>query len=314
MSMEEHLETQRFKEGKRFFIYAPPLRGKEYGGRESKRTPPIPPFTGAPPYKTSVYYYWWEFLKRSEAYKRCCRNGGKGKLSNLYADFGDIFAESDGKYGKEFHTFWNWWTEKHPVSNESRGQTLFAEPQARRLTETVSSTEHSEDTLIIEVPLELRTAYLVEQFRRVLQEHDKRHKTAQSTSRAKYPVYTKPVLSAFHNALVVYDAYKANEKAKDKKKLWQVYDDIIDELSFFGVDEKVTYKGVDGEADETLNLAKMEREYADGTISFEEEYLIKEVRKTVRARKANAVKRQQRIAEQYIANAEHGIFPMKTRR
>jgi hypothetical protein len=38
------------------------------------------------------------------------------------------------------------------------------------------------------------------------------------------------------------------------------------------------------------------------------------VRKTVRSRKANAVKRQQRIAMQYIDGVEPGIFPLKTSR
>ena len=89
-----------------------------------------------------------------------------------------------------------------------------------------------------------------------------------------------------------------------------MFDEVTEQLDFFYVSERVTYKGVDGEADETLNLAKMEREYADGTISFEEEYLIRAVRKTVNVRKANAIKRQQRIANQYIQNVERGIFPL----
>ena len=314
MVMEEQLETQRYREGKRFFIYAPPLRGKDFGGRQSKRLPPNPPFIKAPPYKTSVYYYWWEFLRRSDAYKRCCKSGGKGKLSKLYEDFGDVFEISEGKYGEEFHTFWNWWTSKHPVSNESRGQTLFAEPKARSLTETVSSATPSDDTLIIEVPLELRTAFLVNQFRKVLQQHDKRHRTAQAISRAMYPVHTKPVLQALHIALVVYDAFKANEKAKHKKKLWQLFDEVKEQLDYFYVSEEVTFKGEDGEEDETLDLVKMEKAKAQGKLSYDDLDLMRDVREIVNRRKANAILRQQRIAKQYIANAEKGIFPKKTKR
>lgn len=308
--MEEQLETKRYKEGRRFFIYAPPLRGKAFGGRESKRTPPNAPYTGAPSWKTSVYYYWWEFLRRSEAYKKCCKNGGKGKLSKLYADFGDVFVESDGKYGAEFHTFWDWWTSEHPVSRQNRGQTLFGEPPARRLSETVSSTTPNEDTLVIEVPLELRTAFLVDQFRTILQEHDKRHKTAQSKSRALYPVHAKPVLSALHTALIVFDACKINDQSKNKKTLWQIFDDLKVHGAFPLFSEKVNYKGEDNDADVTLDLVKMEQQKASGTISFEDEYLIRAVRKTVNVRKANAIKRQQRIANQYIQNVERGIFPL----
>ena len=306
MILEEQLETQRFKEGRRFFIYAPPLKGV----RRSKRVPPIAPFDGAPPFKTSVYYYWWEFLRRSDEYKRCCKKGGKGRLSKLYADFGNVFEEHE----TELDTFWKWWTGKHSVTGQNRGQTLFAEPSARRLTETVPSTTPTSDTLVIEVPLELRTAYLVNQFRQLLSEHDKRAKTAQAKSRALYPVETKPVLQALHIALVVYDAVKANETATHKKTLWQLFDVLTEELAWFNVSEKVTYKGLDGEADETLDLVKMEKALANGTISFDDEYMIKEVRKTVRAKKANAVKRQQRIAEQYIKGVELGKFPYKTHR
>lgn len=319
--MKEQLESHRFKEGKRFFIYAPPLRGTSYGGKPSKRLPPNPPFNGAPSFKTSVYYYWWEFLRRSEEYKKCCESGGKGELSQLYTDFGNVFEEADGPYGKEFHTFWNWWTGKHPVSRESRGQTLFAEPPGRKITEAVSSTALSNDTLVVEVPLELRTAVIVNQFRKLLAQHDKRHKTAQAKSRALYPVYTKPVLTALHTALTVHDAYQENQKIMyGKKKLWQLFDQVSQQLDFFHVSDRVTFskvaggKGFRNISEETFELSKMERAKSGGTLNYEDEGLLLEIREVVRTRKANAIKRQQRIAAQYIANVEHGVFPMKTHR
>jgi len=306
--MEEILENQRYKDGRRFFIYAPPLKGV----RQSKRkNPPNPPFNNAPAFKTSVYYYWWEFMRRSSAYEKCCRSGGKGKLSKLYADFGDVFEIQD----TELDTFWSWWTAKHPITNNNRGQTLFAEPQARHLAEVGASTALCDsDTLTIQVPLELRSAYLVNQFRAVLQQHDKRLKSAQAKSRAKYPVHTKPVLSALHTALVVYDAYKANEQAKQRKKLWQLFDELTEQLDYFYVSESVVYKGLDNDKDETFDLPKMEKALVNGTISLDDESYIQVIRKTVRSRKANAVKRQQRIAMQYIEGVERGIFPLKTSR
>ena len=63
------------------------------------------------PFKNSVYYYWWEFLKRNDAYMKCCLNKGDGKLNSLYQDFGDVF-------NADFKTWWN---------GENRGVTLFAE-------------------------------------------------------------------------------------------------------------------------------------------------------------------------------------------
>ena len=301
--LEEQLETQRFKEGIRFFIYAPPLKGV----RASKRTPPKRPFPNAPPFKHSVYYYWWAFLRRSDAYKKCCEKGGKGKLSKIYDDFGDVFQECEN----ELDTFWNWWTSKHPVSGERRGQTLFAEPPARQIGEADNKINPSADTLIIEVPLELRTAYLINQFRKLLSDYDKRAKTAQAKSRAMYPVAIKPVLSSLHNALAVYDAVRANKSATKKKKLWQLFDELSKKLDNFYVDETYTIKFDEDDDDLVIDLPKWEREAKEDE---SDDVFLRQARDVVRRRKANAMKRQERIAKQYIQGVENGKFPYKTYR
>ena len=59
----------------------------------------------------SPYYWWWAYLRRSEAYIKCCEKGGKGPLSKLYTDFGDV-REDD---------FRKWWT------TGDHGAELFAE-------------------------------------------------------------------------------------------------------------------------------------------------------------------------------------------
>lgn len=106
-------DTQRYRAGRRFFVYAPPLKGV----RPSKRKPPNPPYKGAPAWKCSVYYYWWEYLRRHEGYRQCCAKGGKGEYAKLYADFGDVHAHDD---------FWLWW------SKEGHSE-LFCEPTARKI-------------------------------------------------------------------------------------------------------------------------------------------------------------------------------------
>ena len=63
------------------------------------------------PTTDSIYYLWFEYLKRSEKYKTACANNGKG-MAKLYKDFGNIF-EHEGVEG-----FWSWWRE--------RGQLLFS--------------------------------------------------------------------------------------------------------------------------------------------------------------------------------------------
>jgi len=58
----------------------------------------------------SIYYMWFEYLKRSSEYKSACASNGKG-MQKLYRDFGDVYAY------KGVDGFWEWWT--------NRGQYLF---------------------------------------------------------------------------------------------------------------------------------------------------------------------------------------------
>lgn len=57
------------------------------------------------PYAQSIYFLWFEYLKRSEKYKKACANNGRG-MKKLYNDFGDVFAYK-GERG-----FWTWWKER----------------------------------------------------------------------------------------------------------------------------------------------------------------------------------------------------------
>ena len=149
--MTDKIEEQRYRVGPKFFIHAPPFKGmrsKETGEYLSKRLARIqPPFNDAKPWQCSVYYYWWEFLKRHEGYKDCCARNGAGRYKKLYADFGDIHAF-------ETKDFWAWWSEKLEVTHK-RGEYLFAEPVARHLKVIDSSlNDLNSDTLVIQVPLE----------------------------------------------------------------------------------------------------------------------------------------------------------------
>ena len=82
-----------------YFLAPHPLFGR--------KTAPLP----LKEQEQSPYYWWWAYLRRSEAYIKCCEKGGKGPLSKLYADFGDV-REDD---------FRKWWT------TGDHGAQLFAE-------------------------------------------------------------------------------------------------------------------------------------------------------------------------------------------
>ena len=272
--MEGELEDgTRYKAGRRFFVYAPPLKGV----RPSKRKAPNEPYKKAPAWKCSVYYYWWEYLRRHEGYRQCCLSGGEGEYAKLYADFGNVHAHDD---------FWQWWS-------KDRHSELFCEPTARPVRvfdeKSVFNPTFSDDTLVVELPLEVRNAYLVARIRSVLKEHEARAKAAKRVSRARYPVATKPVLTSLHQHLTVYDAYRANPKLK----LYELYDKVHAEVGLY------VSEAVDGET--VAQLRKLDLPYND-------------VLRVVRQRKANLVRRHIRIAEQYIRNVGNGQFPLRAKR
>lgn len=178
--------------GKRFFVYAPPLKGIS----ASSRKPPKPPFNGAKPWQCSVYYFWWKYLRKNEGYMQCCLSGGRGKFATLYRDFGDVRNDD----------FWAWWkTHQH----------LFSEPPANhtKIIEDNKPLNH-EDYAMIAVPIDIPVVLAMQQIKRLLFPLMERPKRLTTDSRARYPVATKPVLSSLYTHLQVWDAHNENPDLK----------------------------------------------------------------------------------------------------
>lgn len=158
------------------------------------------------PYNHSVYYLWWEFLRRNAEYKRCCDSGGRGKLKTLYADFGDIHAV-------DFKTWWQ---------TDSRGSNLFAEqlPPEFKVLESPDELLKHERVILLQVPLSLPKRYLTQQFQKVLnQNHEgRRGIRTNRISSAKYPVTGHVDTDALEKCLRVFDTKVANPKMK----LWEI--------------------------------------------------------------------------------------------
>ena len=178
--------------GKRFFVYAAPLKG----ARKTKRKPPKPPFRGAKPWQCSVYYFWWEYLRENEIYLRCCANGGRGKLWKLYRDFGDVRDDN----------FWAWWrTHDH----------LFSEPLPKRTEVVERNSKIAHDGyMVLAVPTDIPLALAFQQIKRLLSPAMNRPIRLTTDSQAKYPVATKPVLSSLNTHLEVWRARKDHPRLK----------------------------------------------------------------------------------------------------
>jgi hypothetical protein len=160
----------------------------------------------------SVYYLWWEFLRRHEGYKRTCENGGKGEYEELYADFGNVH---EGEFRK-------WWTK------DDRGARLFAEPQlpqnvaalTRKEIEALPEGWDSGSPLVVAIPLSLRKRFIQQKLTKLLARHHKR-KIGQRTfkeSRARYPITTNFNIHSLQQMLAIYDM----RQEQPKMPLWQI--------------------------------------------------------------------------------------------
>lgn len=87
--------TERLTSAYKNFPHAPP----DYAGAPYRPRMPEPPYVGAPGWQCSIYYFWWEYLRRHSGYEEVCRNGGRGEHELLYQYFGNVHAG-------DFHTWW----------------------------------------------------------------------------------------------------------------------------------------------------------------------------------------------------------------
>jgi hypothetical protein len=176
------------------FAYKHPTFGRSKAEKSQER------------FKNSVYYLWWEYLRRSDAYKKCCESGGKGKLKNIYQDFGDVFSSD----------FKKWW------QSDERGAYLFAEqlPPKMVVITQMPDTSVSNFVLTIQVPLQLPKRYLTAEFQKILNNHHagRRGKRTNESSTARYPVTGHIDTDALQKCLRVYDMKIANPKMP----LWQI--------------------------------------------------------------------------------------------
>ena len=158
-------------------------------------------------WESSVYYWWWEYLKRNQDYLDCCENGGKGKLAKLYNDFGDI----------RIKTFKRWWLDGN------RGAILFAEPPVEESIKILNEGElatNSKESLTITFPLNLPKNLLEKRFKVLLDQSHKGQRGRQlaKKSKAKYRFEGQPNIEALKTALRVYDFAKENPHLK----LWEI--------------------------------------------------------------------------------------------
>jgi len=134
-------------------------------------------------WESNFYYLWFEYMKRSDYYRKVCEKNGKGN-QKLYKDFGDI-------RDKDFKT---WWNEKVDNGRQTRGNFLFAEPKLpigdfSDNEELMSLQKDIDDGNVIVTPTYLKKDAALERARRIMRDKYEYN----SESKARYPI-NKPAI------------------------------------------------------------------------------------------------------------------------
>ena len=158
----------------------------------------------------------------NDEYLACCESGGKGKLTQFYADFGDVRGDD----------FKAWWTFK--VNGEDRGAYLFAEPSVESSVKVLSTGEkasNADEVLTVSLPLHFPKRFLERRFKAILAGHHKGRRGVQlardlTRGGAKYRFRGQPNTPALEQGLMVYKALKAAEGLRPKKPHWVIAEEL----------------------------------------------------------------------------------------
>lgn len=240
-----------------------------------------------------AYNYWYEFLKRSEKYKECCSNGGKGELSALYLDFGDVHVLSWSKWWKAYKELFS---SEEPlfVINEVKTNAEFTnwfEEGADDLLALIINLAAPKDAIIKKIDMVLQRLNK----KKLKKENELRIKanpkasTKKKQGRPKFdpsfyhrygltPVPSSRDIEALGIMLKVYDACRredAKQKGDRRKKRYEIGEEL------------------------GIILTPTQKTIKDRIVSSEE------YRNSMTA----TVSRYYRWAKEIIENTEQGIFP-----
>lgn len=179
----------------------------------------IKPTTKGVRWDRSVYYWWYEYLRRHEGYRQFCVTG-EGTFSELYADFGDIHA-----YGDDFRS---WFYEV--------GFDLFAERWLPADIVTADSIDALQASSAIDadseyvyaaIPIGNSRKHLLREYDKVITRlKEQRKKDGKDTgSTARYPVARIPYVNSLANYLAVWD------ECQTGAPLAEVYERVFPPLS-----------------------------------------------------------------------------------
>ena len=264
--------------GLRHFIHEAPKFG-----RNQKLYKLDPDFLPTQAKYQNVYIYWFEFLKRSVAYKKVCDSRGEqgsASLKKLYKYFGNVHMSN----------FRDWWRDK--------GAYLFAEDRPENEVKRIASKDELIDDpsiLNIQIPLEFSKRDISRLVNKIIKKHHSGKRGQRKTdkdSTALFKVKGRVNYSALRKTLYVYD--QVMQRKETGLTYWQIGNNPI------VVKNVIT----DGEIQKNKSV---KRQYMDASKQNRQTVVTKTDDKIqlVTATVNRLFKRAQRL----IKSAELGSFP-----
>ena len=176
----------------RNFPYAPP----DYPGAPFRARLPIAPFDGAEGWKCSVYYYWWEYLRRHEGYRKTCQHDGEGEHPELYKWFGDVHEGN-------FHDWW--WSHYRLFTFMSETQNIVESPKFYLESEGV----------FLHVGYSRSKSEMISSAREQIMKISQKEMSAELQKSIRFKPAARPVLKSLHQHLLAWDARKKNPDVND---------------------------------------------------------------------------------------------------
>ena len=252
-----------------------------------------PPYDDAPGWQCSVYYYWYEYLRRHAGYRETCKQDCNGDYAEQFAIFGNVHALD----------FADWWGQHFMLFEEPNPAFLVH----KRQLEQGESIQRSSFIEYVQIDLRYSETDIIRRIRDLVrisksrtgykyEKHLERtggdielarqfKKRRRVISHAQHKVASRPSLPALHQHLTVWDAKQADPAADDA--------DLFDTAS---VTAQLPY-----------SKAEIGSLKAEGLT-------VRDLEKANRRAKRLAVQRHLRIAEQYIENVALGQFPKRVKR
>lgn len=176
----------------RNFPYAPP----NYPGAPYRARLPQPPYDGAEEWKCSVYYYWWEYLRRHEGYRATCLADGQGEHEELYRWFGNV-------HEGDFHDWW--WTHYHLFTFVSEAQNIALSKKFYLESEGV----------FLHVGYARSKSEMIASAREQIMRIPQREINDELRKSIRFKPAARPVLKSLHQHLLAWDARQAHPTAED---------------------------------------------------------------------------------------------------